>query len=172
MYSLLIIKRKCEYILEVLVNPNTEHISHRILKRKGPVTPFASEPTDNLKEIIFGLMLGDLSAERYSTNGNTRLRFYLSSINEEYANHLYLKFQEYVKTPPKKITRKLSNLTGKIHTDIAFSTLKYSFFNWVMEEFYKKDPVLNRNIKILPLNTEKQLTAVSLAYWIMVRIKK
>lgn len=55
-------------------------------------------------------------------------------------------------------------MTGKIHTDIAFSTLKYSFFNWVIEDFYKKEPVKNRNIKILPLNIDKQLTAVSLAY--------
>jgi hypothetical protein len=43
-------------------------------------------------------MLGDLSADRYSINGGTSLRFYMSSINEEYANHLFFKFKEYVKT--------------------------------------------------------------------------
>jgi hypothetical protein len=181
------------YLLEGVVNPNSKHklsafntsryiFDQRfyssksienlnepltIRKRKGPVTPFASEPTDHLKEVIFGLMLGDLSAERYSSNGGTRLRFYMSSINKEYAAHLYFKFKEYVKTPPKEITRKINKLTGKIHTDVAFSTLKYSFFNWVMEDFYKKDPVLNRNIKILPLNAENQFTGVSLAFWIM-----
>ena len=72
-----------------------------------------------------------------------------------------------MKTPPKKITSKLSKLTGKVHTDIAFSTLKYSFFNWVMDEFYFKDFYLNRNIKVLPLNAIKKLTKVALAYWIM-----
>lgn len=112
-------------------------------------------------------MLGDLSAERYSTKGGTRLRFYMSSVNKEYATHLFRIFKEYVNTPPKEITRKLSKLTGKIHTDIAFSTLKYSFFNWAMEDFYRKDPVLNRNIKFLPLNADEQLTAVSLANWKM-----
>lgn len=65
------------------------------------------------------------------------------------------------------MTRKLNSMTGKIQTDIAFSTFKYSFFNWVIEDFYKKEPIINRNIKILPLNIDKQLTAVSLAYWIM-----
>lgn len=190
-YYILSIKSKSKYILEFLglynTEPNlyafsisgqifnnkrsyfsgeslTKTISHRIIKRKGPVTPSATEPTENLKEIIIGLMLGDLSAERYSTNGNTRLRFYFSSINEEYVNHLYLKFKSYVKTPPTQRTRKLSSMTGKIHKDIAFSTLKYSFFNWVIEDFYKKEQVINRNIKILPLNIDKQLTAVSLAY--------
>lgn len=139
----------------------------KIRKCKGPVTPFASEPTELLREIIFGLMLGDLYAERSSTKGNTRLRFYMSTVNKEYATHLFRIFKEYVKTPPKEYTRKLSKLTGKIHTNIAFSTLKYSFFNWAMEDFYRKDPVLNRNIKFLPLNADEQFTAVSLAYLIM-----
>lgn len=52
-----------------------------------------------------------------------------------------------------------------MHKDIHFSTLKYSFFNWVIEDFYTQN--LNKKIKIVPLNTEKNFTEVSLAYWIM-----
>ena len=80
--------------------------------------------------------------------------------------HLYSMFSEYVLTPPKEMVRKkINKLTGKLQTDIAFSTLKYSIFNWTMEDFYVK--VENKNIKFVPANANENLTAVSLAYWIM-----
>ena len=47
----------------------------KIRRRKGPKTPSAPEVSQFQKEAIFGLMLGDLSAERYSLKGNARLRF-------------------------------------------------------------------------------------------------
>ena len=81
-------------------------------------------------------MLGDLTAERSQLTGNTRLRFYMSSINIDLIHHLYLIFKSYVKTAPKIINRKLNKLTNIKHTDIYFSTLKYSIFNWVVEDFY------------------------------------
>jgi len=46
-------------------------------------------------------MLGDLTAERFSVNGNTRLRFYMSTINKDYTYHLYSIFKLYIKTAPK-----------------------------------------------------------------------
>jgi hypothetical protein len=42
------------------------------------------------------------------------------------------------------------------------TTLKFSFFNWVVKYFYVK--YLKKYIKIIPLNAEDKLTAVSLAY--------
>lgn len=33
--------------------------------------------------------------------------------------------------------KKINNLTGHLQTDIYFSTLKYSYFNFAREEFYK-----------------------------------
>lgn len=59
----------------------------------------------------------------------------------------------------------MNKLTGKLQTNIALSTLKYSIFNWTMEDFYVK--VENKNIKFVPANANENLTAVSLAYWIM-----
>jgi len=91
-------------------------------------------------------MLGDLTAERFSTNGNTRLRFYMSAVNRSYIYHLFSLFKLYVKTAPKEIERKRSYLTGGVHTDIHFSTLKYSFFNWVIEDFYIQN--LNKKKKL------------------------
>ena len=101
-------------------------------------------------------------------NGNTRLRFYQSNVNKIYIYHLYSLFNLYVKTggpATKEVVRKSSKLTGLIHTDIHFSTLKYPFFNWVREEFYVD------NIKIVPKNMRQgrpdYLTSVGLAFWIM-----
>lgn len=119
-------------------------------------------------------MLGDLTVERVSLNGNSRLRFFASVINKDYINHLYKIFKLYTKTPPREVTRKKVNkLTGHIQTDIFFSTLKYSYFNFAREEFYilcnykNKDLVKNKFIKVVPLDIEKNLTAVGLAYWLM-----
>jgi hypothetical protein len=110
-------------------------------------------------------MLGDLSAEKSQLTGNTRLRFYMSIVNNDYILHLYSIFKIYVKTAPKVINRNKNILTGGLHQDIYFSTLKYSIFNWVMEDFYVK--IQNKNIKIVPKDAYQKLTKVSLAYWIM-----
>lgn len=110
-------------------------------------------------------MLGDLSAERVSLNGNTRLRFYASIINKDFIYYLYSIFKSYVKTEPKIIIRKYNKLTKLQHQDIYFSTLKYPIFNWVIEDFYVKQN--NKNIKIIPKNSYEKLTPISLAFWIM-----
>lgn len=68
------------------------------IRTKGPKTNPVPEPTDYLKEVIFGSMLGDLKAERTQLKGNTRLRFYMSSINQDLIYHLYSNFKPYVKT--------------------------------------------------------------------------
>jgi hypothetical protein len=99
------------------------------VRTKGPKIPLAPELSEFQKEVIFGSMLGDLTAERSQINGNTRLRFYMSLKNKELNFHLYSLFKPYVKTEPRIINRKLNRLTGNFNMDIAFSTLKYSLFN-------------------------------------------
>lgn len=89
----------------------------------------------------------------------------MSSINKDLIYHLYSIFKSYVKTEPKFINRKLNKLTNTEHTDICFSTLKYSMFNWVSDDFYVKNE--NKNIKIIPKDSINRLTSISLAYWIM-----
>lgn len=68
-------------------------------------------------------MLGDCSAEKSQLNGDTRLRFYMSILNNDLIYHLYSIFKPYVGTAPKEIVRKYNKLTGQNHTDIYFSTL-------------------------------------------------
>ena len=106
----------------------------QIIRKKGPNTPPVSEVTNFKKEVIFGSMLGEITAEKIQLNGNTRLRFYMSVVNKELVNHLYSIFKDYVKTKPKIIIRKHNKLTGKVHSDIYFSTSfviskKYELFN-------------------------------------------
>jgi len=64
----------------------------------------------------FGTMLGDCTAEKSQLNGNTRLRFYMSSVNKDLIFHLYSIFEPYVKTAPTEVVRKQNKLTGKIHS--------------------------------------------------------
>ena len=57
--------------------------------------------TKELEEILIGLMLGDLFAEKSKENSNTRLQFKQSIKNKAYIDHLYILFENYCKTPPK-----------------------------------------------------------------------
>jgi hypothetical protein len=53
------------------------------------------ELSPELSEIIIGLMLGDLYAERKNLNSNTRLQFKQSNKNKDYIDHLYNLFKEF-----------------------------------------------------------------------------
>jgi hypothetical protein len=150
----------------ILLNDNIVPIciNNRI---KGPKILPVPDLSDYQKEVIFFAMLGDLSAEKSHLTGNTRLRFYISLKNKDLIFHLHSIFKFYVKTGPKVINRKLNKLTNSLRIDINFSTLKYPIFNWVFEDFYAKVGKKNKNIKIVPKDSFKKVTAVSLAYWIM-----
>lgn len=98
-----------------------------------------------------------MTVERYSLNGNSRLRFFASVVNKDYILHLYEIFKSYTKTPPKVVSRKkINKLTGHLQTDIFFSTLKYSYFNFAREEFYK--PVVSPIARSSPLNFGEELS--------------
>jgi hypothetical protein len=150
-----------------ILNYQYRFYSHKAFSTrvKGPKTPTAPDLTDFQKEVIFGSMLEDLSAEKSQLTGNTRLRFYMSVINKDYILYLYSIFKLYVKTPPKEIDRNINKLTGDLHRDIYFFTLKYSLFNSIIEDFYIK--ISDKNIKIVPKNAYQKLTPVSLAFWVM-----
>jgi hypothetical protein len=57
--------------------------------------------TKELEEIIVGLILGDLFAEKRKESSNTRLQFKQSIKNKVYIDHLYFMFENYCLTPPK-----------------------------------------------------------------------
>jgi hypothetical protein len=118
--------------------------------------------TDYLKQALIGLILGDVSLEKATSNSNVRLRFdQSSSIHSSYLYFLYNLFKDYTLTPPKSTNRKPDKRTGKIYNSLIFKTRMLPCNNFLWDLFYK-----NR-IKIVPLNIQELLTEVSLAFWIM-----
>jgi len=73
---------------------------------------FNLELTTDLQEIIIGLMLGDLHAERRNVNNNTRLQFKQSNKNKNYIDHLFIIFKSYCGSSPK-ITTSFDNRINK-----------------------------------------------------------
>lgn len=116
-----------------------------------------------LQEILFGLMLGDIHAERRNSNGNTRIQFKQSSKNLIYIQHLFSLFKEYCGSEPKESSwfdnRPNKN---KVYSSLRFWTYSLACFNVFRELFYDAS-----GLKIIPENIEELLSARSLAYWIM-----
>jgi len=120
--------------------------------------------TIELEEILFGLMLGDLHAERRKTNHNTRIQFKQSIKNKNYIEHLYSLFKPYCNSNPKSndyFDKRLNK--NKFYSSIKFWTFSLPCFNKFRTMFYPSP----QGIKILPLEVEILLTVRGLAYWIM-----
>lgn len=119
--------------------------------------------TPELEEILFGLMLGDLHAERRNSNCNTRIQFKQSTKNTPYIEHLYSLFKVYCGSLPKTNSNFDSRPNkNKVYSSIRFWSYSLPCFNQFRTMFYNSS-----NIKILPLDIEILLTVRGLAYWIM-----
>ena len=112
----------------------------------------------NLKEILIGLFLGDLNAQKRSVNGNTYLYFEQGLIHKDYIYHLYDLFKSYCKSEPKMSNRLPDKRTGKIYTRIVFFTYSLPCFNEIYLSFYLKGK------QRIPLNIGELLTPTGLAY--------
>ena len=111
--------------------------------------------TDHLKQILIGLILGDLSVEKATPNSNVRLRFDQSSlVHSAYLMHLYDLFKDYTLSPPKSTNRKPDNRTGKVYNSLIFKTRMLPCFNYLWELFYKD------RVKIVPMNIGELLTPI------------
>ena len=117
----------------------------------------------DLKEIIIGLMLGDLFAEKRNPNSNTRLQFKQSIKNKVYIEHLYSIFKEYCNSEPK-ITTSIDQRPGKkdLNISIKFWTQSLPCFNQFRELFYDE-----LGTKFIPSYLDELITPRSLAYWAM-----
>jgi LAGLIDADG DNA endonuclease family len=118
------------------------------------------ELSTDLKEIIIGLMLGDLFAEKINPNSNTRLQFKQSIKNKVYIDYLYNIFKEYCNSEPKE-TYSVDKRPRKkeFNVSIKFWTQSLPCFNQFRELFYDQS-----GKKIIPLNLEEIIAARSLAY--------
>lgn len=86
--------------------------------------------TSELEEIIIGLLLGDLFAEKIKPTSNTRLQFKQSNKNKPYIDHLYSLFKEYCNSEPK-VTSSLEKRPGRkeLNVSIKFWTSSLPCFN-------------------------------------------
>jgi|SRR2546423_7596880 len=115
-------------------------------------------PSD-LSEILFGLICGDLHAERKNLNSNTRLQFKQSTKNKEYIDHLYVLFEKFCGSKPK-ITSWFDSRPNKNkeYSSIKFSTYSLPCFNKFRSLFYDSE-----GVKFIPYNLGEFFTARSLA---------
>jgi hypothetical protein len=141
----------------------TNNINQILVRFYRKSAKFDLELSSALEEIIIGLMLGDLFAEKIKQNSNTRLQFKQSIKNKVYIDHLYSLFKEYCNSEPK-VTSSIEKRPGKkeINVSIKFWTLNLPCFNKFREFFYNED-----GKKFISSNLENKLTTKSLAYWAM-----
>ena len=115
----------------------------------------------NLKDILIGLILGDIYLQKWTPNGNPNLQFEQGLINKEYVFHLYDLFKNYCNFAPKIHERKPDPRTNKVYSSVRFNTLSLPCFNELYDLFYPGDH------KIIPLNISDLLTPIGLAYFSM-----
>lgn len=114
--------------------------------------------SDDQREILIGILLGDAHLETQNQGKTYRLKIEQSLGHQEYVDHLYEIFKEWVNTPPKE--RNLSR-NGKTSINFKFSTLSHESFRFYAHQFYGKDK------KSIPKQIHKWLTPKALAYWYM-----
>jgi|SRR5690554_263344 len=112
-----------------------------------------------LKEVIVGSMLGDLSSERPNSKCNTRMQFKQSMINREYLLHLYSLFSDYCGSSPLSMSKFDSrpNKMKEYHA-IKFQTLSLPCFNVYRDMFYLVKPGVLTAVKIIPKDLGELLT--------------
>jgi hypothetical protein len=120
-------------------------ITHNFVRYYRKSSKFDLSLSTDLEEIIIGLILGDLFAEKIKPTSNTRLQFKQSIKNEVYIDHLYSLFNNYCNSPPK-ITTSVEKRPGKRELNVSsrsdkFWTLSLPCFNKFRELFYNSKGV-------------------------------
>lgn len=108
-------------------------------------------------------MLGDAIIERPKPSQNARVRFDLYFPNHaSYLIKIYSHIYKLTGKGPTVIIRKPDKRTGKVYSQMQLKTLTFPCLNYYLDLFYKEGK------KIIPKIIGELLTAISLAYWIMV----
>jgi hypothetical protein len=114
--------------------------------------------TNDLKDILVGLALGDLSIRTFPKGKNAYLQFEQGAVHKDYLLHLYDLFKDYCSSGPKISNRKKDPITNKVYSRITFFTCCLPCFNFYYDLFYKAGK------KILPPTIDQLLTARGLAF--------
>lgn len=116
--------------------------------------------SSDIKNILVGLLLGDLHARKQKRSVNAALCFEQGLLHKDYLEHLFELFSDYCISEPK-ITNRLPDIrTGKIYTRVTFSTRSLPCFNELYDLFYTEGK------KVIPKNIYDLLTPIGLAYLI------
>lgn len=114
--------------------------------------------SENLKEVIVGSLLGDMSAQKDEKSQNARLRFGQGFVNKEYLFHLYDLFKPYCTSKPVVSILPTHKVTGIEYLCVSFNTLSFGCFTELYDLFY------NSGKKVVPQIIGELLTPIGLAY--------
>ena len=110
--------------------------------------------SDEQRDILIGLLLGDAHLETQNGGRTYRVKFEYSIKHSEYANHLYALFQEWILTPPQIRHDAARN-------NVWFQTVSHPAFRFYAHQFY------DGKRKCVPKLIHRYLTARAIAYWFM-----
>lgn len=115
--------------------------------------------SDEQREILVGLLLGDACLEARSGGRTYRLKIEQSAQHEPYVRHLHQVFESWVLSPPRERMVKASN--GSITKSWAFATVSHAALRFYAQQFYAE------RRKQVPDLIHRWLTPRGLAYWYM-----
>lgn len=98
---------------------------------------------DEIRQIIFGSLLGDAKLELASRSLNARLGFIQSTIHSTYTYFLFNIFKFYCSSPPREYSY-LDLRTNKTYSSLTFWTKALPIFTYFYKQFY-----IN-NLKVVP----------------------
>lgn len=110
--------------------------------------------TDQQRETLVGLLLGDAHLETQNRGRTYRLKLEYSVKQREYIDHLYELFKEWTLSPPQE-------KHDRTHHNIWFQTVSHSAFRFYAHQFYDGPR------KCVPKLIHRFLTPRSIAYWYM-----
>ena len=110
------------------------------------------------KDILIGLLLGDLHCEKRYLNGNVSLHFGVGFLHKIYLFHLYEILKDHCGSEPSFFSY-TDKRTDKVYESVRFKTLSSEIFNEFREIFYDSN-----GKKVIPLNLYDLLTPIGLAY--------
>jgi LAGLIDADG DNA endonuclease family len=119
--------------------------------------------SNDIKNVLVGILLGDAHIVRRSSTSNSRLVYAQTAVaHKEYFNYVHSLFMPFCAKnyiPQLRIAR--DNRTNKTYSAISFTTMQLPCFNVFKDLFYLS------NIKKVSDNIYGLLTLRGLAFWIM-----
>lgn len=115
--------------------------------------------TDEQREILIGILLGDAHLETSNKGRTYRLKIEQSRKHETYVMHLWRIFEKFVNQKP---WYKEKVLKGKTYVNVGFATLSVGALRFYAHQFYDE-----RGRKKVPRLISRYITPKGLAYWYM-----